>query len=65
MAWVCKKCGRTDFIAYLDGHISAGTILRDKNFVVSQENVIGFECYNCNDYSSEIEEIAEWVEDED
>ena len=61
--WRCKECGGTDFIAYLDGSISAGKILRHKNFVVAQENVIGFECYDCNDYSSEIEEIADWEEE--
>lgn len=63
--WKCKECGGTDFEAYLDSSISSGIILRNKNFVVEKDNVIGFECQNCNCYHENIEELAYWEEEDE
>ncbi|ALF24742.1 hypothetical protein [Fusobacterium nucleatum] len=63
--WKCKECGGTDFEAYLDSSISLGIILRNKNFVVEKDNVIGFECQNCNCYHENIEELAYWEEEDE
>ena len=63
--WKCKECGGTDFEAYLDSSISSGIILRNKNFVVEKDNVIGFECQNCNCYHENIEELTCWEEEDE
>lgn len=63
--WKCKECGGTDFEAYLDSSISSGIILRNKNFVVEKDNVIGFECQNCNCYHENIEELTYWEEEDE
>ena len=63
--WKCKECGETDFKAHLDSSISSGIILRHKNFVVESSNVIGFECQNCNCYHEDIEELADWEEEDE
>ena len=63
--WKCKECGGTDFEAYLDSSISSGIILRNNNFVVEKDNVIGFECQNCNCYHENIEELTYWEEEDE
>ena len=61
----CKECRGTDFEAHLDSSISSGIILRNKNFVVEKDNVIGFECQSCNCYHENIEELADWEEEDE
>ena len=38
---------------------------RNKNFVVDKADVLGFECQGCNSYDEDIEELADWEEEED
>ena len=61
----CKECGETNFKAHLDSSIPSGIILRNKNFVVESSNIIGFECQNCNCYHEDIEELADWKEEDE
>lgn len=63
--WKCKECGGTDFKAHLDSSISAGKTLKNKNFVVDKADVLGFECQGCNSYHENIEELADWEEEDE
>lgn len=61
--WQCKKCGGIKFKAHLHSSIPTGMILKNKNFVIEKNDVIGFECKTCNCYHENIEELAVWVEE--
>ena len=63
--WRCKECGGTNFKAHLDSSIPAGKTLKNKNFVVDKADVLGFECQGCNCYHEDIEELADWEEEDE
>lgn len=69
--WRCKKCGKNNIIKDSSGQARwihcdldedgcgcGGTELIDYEAYDSQ-----FECEDCGSYSSDIEDIAEWVEE--
>mgnify|MGYP000843592626 FL=1 len=61
--WQCKECGGIKFKAHLHSSIPNGIILKNKNFVVDKNDIIGFECKTCNCYHENIEELAVWKEE--
>lgn len=61
--WEFKECGATNFKTHLDSSIPSGTILKNKNFVIDKNDIIGFECKTCNCYHENIEELAVWKEE--
>ena len=61
--WQCKECGGVKFKAHLHSSIPTGIILKNKNFDIEKNDVIGFECKTCNCYHENIEELAVWVEE--
>ena len=68
--WRCKDCGSTDILAEASGDFRGegvpnkyGNIEDFDNFDIQDSKVKNYECMNCHNCSSHIEDIAEWVEE--